>query len=163
MRIDLTALTLSAAILAALPIGSVDVCRAQSQSEPNTESVSLVEVSSLPTKGNFWSMQFTNWPPLPFSPSPNFQLFTDGTPGNYYYNDIGFDWAQVSAAANTSASGASATDDVLLPPSGGGTNGYPAADPARKAAPLPCPAAMFLAKLGPISGFKYRPLPVSST
>ncbi|MGP8198666.1 MAG: hypothetical protein ACLQU4_04090 [Limisphaerales bacterium] len=77
MRIALTTLTVSAAILTALLAGSRDVCHAQDQSE-----TTLVEMSSIPTNGTFWSMKGC-LPPSPFDPLPQLQLYTDGTPGNY--------------------------------------------------------------------------------
>ena len=127
MRIALTTLPVSAAIMAALLIGSNDVCRAQSQSEFNTESASLVALSSIPTNSFFWSMS-GQFPPSPFFPFPNlFSLYTDGTPGNYWYNDAGFDYSayfsQVSAEANLSRSRASTMDDVPPPPGGFGGSG----------------------------------------
>jgi len=119
MRFALKTWAVSAAILTVLLIGSSGVCHAQIQSDFNTESASLVEVSSMPTDGIFWSMS-GKCPPSPFFPFPNlFSLYTDGTPGNYWYNDLDFDyqsyWAQVSAEANTSQSGGLAMNSIRSP------------------------------------------------
>ena len=123
MRIALTTLTVSAAILTALLIGSSDVCHAQDQSEFNIESASVVEVSAMPTNGIFWSMS-SKFPPSPFDPMPSLSLYTDGTPGNFWFDDRDFDyqsyWAQMSAEANASSGGGRTMDDVPPPPGDGG-------------------------------------------
>jgi hypothetical protein len=67
MKNTLNTFALITVILTALLAPSTPVCRAQS--EPETANV--VEVSSLPTRGNFWSMQLTNFPPLPYNPFPD--------------------------------------------------------------------------------------------
>jgi hypothetical protein len=88
----------------------------------------LVPVSSdaMPTNGFFWSMS-GHFPPCPFDPFPQLPLYTDGTLGNYWFDDRDFDyqayWSQVSAEANTSRNGGMAMDDApALPDDGGGTN-----------------------------------------
>ena len=67
-----------------------------------------------------------NFPPSPFDPLPQLPLYTDGTPGDYWFDDRDFDvhayLAQVSAEANTSRSGGMAKDDApALPGDGGGS------------------------------------------
>ena len=95
----------------------------QARSEPATTN--LVAVSAMPTTGTFWSMQLTNRPPFPCNPFPNLPLYTDGTPGNYYYDDLGIDysalWAAINPASAGPGGGVVTADDGLPWPGGGGS------------------------------------------
>jgi hypothetical protein len=86
MRITLGELTVRTAIMAVLLIGLPGVCHAQAP-----DPASLVLVTSPPPHGNFWSLQ-GNYPPFPCDPFPQLPLFSDGTPGTYYYDASGFDF-----------------------------------------------------------------------
>ena len=63
------------------------------------ETLVLMSVDPIPTKGNFWSMR-GNLPPLPSDPLPELNLYTDGTPGNYWYDDRDYDYSANSANAS---------------------------------------------------------------
>ncbi len=123
MKITLNAFTQITVLLTALLLAPVLPGRAQSDSS----TPGVVEVSALPTNGTFWSMQLTNLPPWPINPWPGCELYTDGTPDNYYYDDRSVDypalWSANAASASQSLSRGMAQDDVPAPGGdGGGTN-----------------------------------------
>ncbi len=96
---------------------------AQAQSAFNPASASELAVSSMPTNGIFCSMSGI-FPPGPFNPFPQLNLYTDGTPGYYYYDDSDVDYAAYWAEASRSGSGGITMDAGPPPPGGfGGTNG----------------------------------------
>ncbi|MGA2751808.1 MAG: PQQ-binding-like beta-propeller repeat protein, partial [Verrucomicrobiota bacterium] len=107
-------------LLTAFFIGAASPVRAQDQAIPDN----LVQVTTVPATGTFWSMQLTNFPPLPFDPLPQLPLYTaDGQ--SYFYDDRNVlyppDWSPFPAAAATASTGVIQSDDVPAPP--GGTNG----------------------------------------
>jgi hypothetical protein len=114
-------------LLITLAIGTTQVCRAQAPPDP----ANLVQVIGTPAGGGaFWSMQLSNFPPAPVPP-PGLTLYTDGS-GNYFYDDLGVDYATLSAGIwgppSLSSGRGMAADDVLSPPGnmgggGLGTNG----------------------------------------
>jgi outer membrane protein assembly factor BamB len=124
MNMKITTQTLASIIiyLTVFLHASTTVCRAQSETDP----ASMVVVSTMPTTGSFWSMQLTNYPPLPYDPYPNLSLYTDGTPGNYYYDDRDIDYSALGVAMNARSSrfhsGEATSDDLPSLPDGGGTN-----------------------------------------
>jgi hypothetical protein len=93
MKIIPNTVTQFIVLLTASLVASTAACRAQS--EPDTANV--VVVSSMPTSGAFWSMQLTNDPPFPIDPFPDLPLYTDGTPGNYFYDDLSIDYSALSS------------------------------------------------------------------
>jgi hypothetical protein len=62
-------------LLAVICIWAGSSITTQVQSEFNTESASVVEVSSMPTNGFFWSIS-GKFPPAPFDPLPQLALYT---------------------------------------------------------------------------------------
>jgi hypothetical protein len=53
----------------------------------------LVSSNAIPAFANFWSIQRTNWPPLPFDPYPALDVYTfTDTPGWYWYDDRAVDY-----------------------------------------------------------------------
>ncbi|MGD0814772.1 MAG: hypothetical protein ABSA83_14295 [Verrucomicrobiota bacterium] len=67
------------------------------------ETLVLITSDPIPTQGNFWSMK-GNLPPLPTDPLPQLNLYTDGTPGNWWYDDRDYDYSANSANAATTTS-----------------------------------------------------------
>ncbi len=123
MKITLNTFTHITVLLTALLLAPVPFGRAQSDSS----TPGVVEVSALPTNGTFWSMQLTNLPPWPLNPFPDVPLYTDGTPGNYYYDDRDVDypalWSANAASASQSRGRSMAQDEVPAPGGDGvGTN-----------------------------------------
>jgi hypothetical protein len=131
MRIALTTLVVSAAILTAILIGSSDVCHAQVQSEINAELASLVDASpvppdAVPETGTFFSAQ--NWPPMPYDWAPDLPVYSLGD-GRFLIDDSSVNYSDTGAWGGTwpggGAEGACSMDDSG-PPSppgdGGGTN-----------------------------------------
>ena len=58
-----------------------------------TQSVSAVSAVASGPFGNFWSLQRTNWPPLPFNPFPELPFYQlDPTNQIYVYDDRGVDY-----------------------------------------------------------------------
>jgi hypothetical protein len=89
MRIALTPLTLSAAILTMLLIGWSDVCRAQDQSGTNMGSASTVQLTLVPSnevpqRATFYSAQ--NRPPLPYDWMPDLEVYSLGN-GQFVVDD----------------------------------------------------------------------------
>src|ERR1700677_2911832 len=123
MKITLLSFARITVMLTAIAVASV----CQAQSEP--ETANTVVVSSMPTEGTFWSMQLTNYPPFPFDPLPELPLYTDGTPGNYFFDDLEVDYSALSsdrAAIWGRSSGTSQsmmTEDDTPPSPGGGSVG----------------------------------------
>jgi hypothetical protein len=101
----------------------------------------LAPVTSLPVPGgSFWSLQMTNWPPFPVAPYPSLPLFTDGN-GNYFYNDLGVDYAALWSTAPEPIQRGSllvggAKADYSGPPPPGGTNSGSGSRGARMPLPL---------------------------
>ena len=95
-------------------------------SPAQTVTLTPIPPDAVPDTGIFCSMS-GNLPPSPFNPFPQLPLYTDGTPGNYWFDDRDFDypayWAQASAAANLSHSGGIAMDDFPALPGDGGDGG----------------------------------------
>jgi hypothetical protein len=122
MRIALTTLSMSVALLITLLIGSTNLCHAEGAVEFNPASASPVDDSAIPTNGVFWSMD-GKFPPSPFDPFPQLFLYTDGSPGNYWFDDRDFDyqtyWEQMSSERTTAQGGARAMDAPALPGDGG--------------------------------------------
>ncbi len=118
MKISVKTSVLITVILTAILNASTPVCRAQDQ----TETANLVAVSTVPASGTFWSMQLTNFPPLPFDPLPDLPLYTDGQ--FYFYDDRSVsypaDWSPFPVVAS-SGSGGMAMDDGPPSPGGFGT------------------------------------------
>ncbi len=120
MRTSPKWLTINPVILSTLVAGSCGICRAQAQSEPPNESAPVIVVSTMPVHGTFFSMQLTNFPPLPINPYPDFPLYTaDASSQIYYYDDRSVDYSALQSAGPLLQSG---------PPSppglgSGGTNG----------------------------------------
>ena len=53
----------------------------------------LVQSNAVPEWANFFSIQRTNWPPLPFDPYPALDVYTfSDTPGIYWYDDSAVDY-----------------------------------------------------------------------
>ncbi len=123
MKITLKMFASITVMLTALLAGPRGGWDAQAQSAFNPASASVVAVSSMPTTGIFCSMS-GKFPPGPFNPFPQLNLYTDGTPGCYYYDDSDFDYAAYWAEASRSGSGGMTMDGPPAPPGGfGGTNG----------------------------------------
>ncbi len=120
MRTSPKWLAINPVILSTLVAGSFGICHAQVQSEPPNESAPVIVVSAMPVHGTFFSMQLTNFPPLPFNPYPDFPLYTaDASSQIYYYDDRSVDYSALQSAGPLLQSG---------PPSppglgSGGTNG----------------------------------------
>ena len=159
MKISVKTSVLITVILTAILNASTPVCRAQDQ----TETANLVAVSTVPASGTFWSMQLTNFPPLPFDPLPDLPLYTDGQ--FYFYDDRSVsypaDWSPFPVVAS-SGSGGMAMDDGPPSPGGFGTGsgGVPAAEALHHSSrSLRQAAATQIVKLGPIFGSKLRTVP----
>jgi hypothetical protein len=125
MRIALTTLSARVALLIALLtllIGSTNFCHAGVPSKFNAASASLVDDSAIPTDGVFWSID-GKFPPSPFDPFPQLPLYTDGSPGNFWFDDRDFDyqayWEQMSSERTISQGGERAMDVPALPGDGG--------------------------------------------
>ena len=72
---------------AVLVLGWGTLARAQ------TAQLQLVPSNSVPKTGTFWSIQLTNYPPLPFSPFPELDVYSwSDTPGRYCYDDRAVDY-----------------------------------------------------------------------
>jgi len=80
----------------------------------------------------YWSLQFTNWPPLPFNPFPTLDLYAVDS-NNYAYDDREVDYVQLREQAVQSRMSAMYESVGDPPPSPGGTNDW-GADPGVEAA-----------------------------
>ena len=113
-------LVINPVILTALVAASCGICHAQVQSGVADESAPLIVVSTMPTHGAFFSMQFTNFPPAPYNPWPALPLFTPDPSGQvYYYDDRGVDYEALRRAGLLQAGDPTPPGDF----SGSGTNG----------------------------------------
>ena len=121
MRIALTTLALSAAILTALLIGSSDVCHAQVQTEINAEAISLVDASpvppdAVPENGTFFSAQ--NWPPMPYDWAPDLPVYSLGD-GRFVIDNSSVSYSDPGAWGGTwprgGGEGARSMDDSGVP------------------------------------------------
>ena len=77
-------------------------------------------------------MQLTKFPPWPVDPLPGLDVLSDGTPGNYFFDDRDVDysalWAAQAAQPEAASSGlitggATTQSAVPTPPGGGGAGG----------------------------------------
>src|SRR6266568_1183488 len=77
------------------------------------------------SSGTFWSMQNTNWPPLPWNPFPDADVYSLGS-NNWAYNDLAVDYVQMREDAEAAQFEASfsrmMSESSEPPPSPGGTN-----------------------------------------
>jgi hypothetical protein len=77
--------------------------------------------ADVPVSRTWWSLQNTNWPPLPWNPFTGTEVFDLGS-NHWAYNDLGFDYNQWRAdrEAARSQSGFSLLNESELRPSPGG-------------------------------------------
>src|SRR6266568_5895330 len=82
-------------------------------------------LADTPSSGTFWSMQNTNWPPLPWNPFPDADVYALGS-NNFAYNDLAVDYVQMREDAEAAQFEASfsrmMSESSEPPPSPGGTN-----------------------------------------
>jgi hypothetical protein len=102
---------------------SAALCTVSAFSQTNLPPLpaSFVQVTTIPAEGTFWSIQLDPYPPSPYDPLPDLNLYTpDGV--NYFYDDRDFDYSTYWAnqAAQSSSGGMFQADDSG-PPSPGGT------------------------------------------
>jgi hypothetical protein len=77
-------------LAAALVLGSNAGLRAQ------TSQLQLVPSSAIPQSGTFYLIQLTNYPPLPFNPYPELNVYSlTEAPGRYWVDDRLVDWGAV--------------------------------------------------------------------
>ncbi len=113
-------------VATAFCVGMALMLRAQ------TAQFQLMPSNAVPPVGTFYSIQLSNYPPLPFDPFPQLDVYAlSGAPGRYWYDDRGIDYAalrqqQQIASALSSMDSQSWLDSPDGPPplpGGGGTNG----------------------------------------
>jgi len=74
-------------MVAALLLGLSPILHAQ------TGEWQLVPSNAVPQFSTFWSMQRTNYPPLPFLPYPELNVYwSSNTPDWYFYDDLALDY-----------------------------------------------------------------------
>src|SRR5271165_6906157 len=100
--------TVGVGIITFLLIGVSEIFHAQAQPAFNADSA--YQLDMVPTNGTFFSIQ-GDYPPLPYDPFPLLPVYSDGTPGNYWFDDLTYD--RMTSGRSFSA------DDVPSPPSGG--------------------------------------------
>ncbi|MGD0813724.1 MAG: PQQ-binding-like beta-propeller repeat protein [Verrucomicrobiota bacterium] len=147
MRIALTTLALSAAILTALLAGSCDVCHAQDQSGINTASISTdhltpVSPAEVPQFGTFYSIN--GFPPMPTDWLVGYAVYALGN-GCFVVDDSSLNYGEWTTAMKQVNQRAQSLDDSGPPPllGGGGGSGSSGGGPLPEGGFNPPPSGYY--------------------
>ena len=105
-----------------ISLATVLTLAAQDSLRAQTAELLLLPSNSVPLVGTFYSIQLSNYPPLPFNPYPGLDVYSlSDAPGRYWIDDLAVDYAAVREQQQYGQN--SAQGPPPIPGGGGGVGG----------------------------------------